>query len=164
MTANRYKVSFLGNENILGLVVMMHNFENILRNTELNTLKGKKVNKIFFYQLSSAWRMNSLESLTSQHFCFFTWLTISRNPKVFLLSFSVRDGISSLAKRTSRDEIPTLSSRGTGMSCGCQCCVLFRRTIHRGSQRLYLAGKHVLKCPLSLEVELDCVQKIPSSC
>lgn len=28
---------FLGGENALGLVVMMHNFENILKTTELNT-------------------------------------------------------------------------------------------------------------------------------
>ena len=42
MTANRYKVSFEADESVLELYSgdWLHNFENILKTTELYSLKG----------------------------------------------------------------------------------------------------------------------------
>lgn len=40
-------------------------------------------------------------------------------------------------------------------------CVLFIRAIHQGSQKFYLPGKRVLRCPLSLEDGYDGAQELP---
>lgn len=42
MAANRYGVSFWGDQIFLKLVMMVHDFENMLKTSELNTLKNEK--------------------------------------------------------------------------------------------------------------------------
>lgn len=71
---------------------------------------------------------------------------------VFLLSFSSRNDIALSTP-------VLLQSRQTGCLVAADYCVGFRGPICQGSQRSH--GKHVVRCPLILEVQRDRVQEIP---
>lgn len=110
VTASRYKVPVFRWWKCSGISSEDAQFWDYSKNHWIKHLK--KTNKNFQH-LNSAWRMNSLESPTSQHLVSL-WLTISGNPMVFILSFSVRVGVSSLAKGPAVTRCPPYSSRALG--------------------------------------------------